>query len=803
MSKLYNGGASFGFSLNYNTAVPVDTRLVVATLDDLKNPETWVSGTFDSENDANNVYTIYPGLSVAVNSEKTVFVFVAETVSKDTITSDESWSKLSTAASTGNTQEAVDKVESSVGLGENGEHIQTSGNYTSKAKTITEEIAALDSELKTTNDTIGTSKDTKDDSTVYGGIAKVQDDLDNTKKKFSDSATIKLGDSTYETALEIKYVPDVTGDDADSAVAAHIALCDKNGKELSVVNVDSIVGNGTLKSSSYNKDTGVLSLVWNKADGKTTTTQIDLSAMLDINDVLVNEDSKSYLDVDLSGGENSQAVFKALIKKVAEATASSTGLVDALDVKIFVENSIKALTKEATTTDGENIHVTISETNGVVSVDSVTEDYTTVTRVAHSDKANASISVKDEEKIAKGKDIKEVAAYTDDKVTKEASRVDEKIKALGGTATGSDGDDSNGPKITVKVDSKSGEVSGVTVTTSDIASKAAHEALDTYVKGEKVLGEDGSVTGGIEKRIAVLESKNEAEDFTSKIDKKDVSEFVNVVVSEGKDGKLDSDGSKVDVTYASYKADGEVVTDGVAKGSLVKEIAQDLVNKAVDNLDIDAALEASDTDSHVTVSVNQENGKIKDLKVSSDDIASAALLGGKTDDETKDTAFGKIAAETKARKEAIEGLDAEKESTGVNVKVGVKEEDGKITEVSVSESYSTVTRVAKGETTTESLTISDKTGLTTGEDLEKAVNYTKDVIGTATKDLSVTASGDSYISASQAKDNNKKIEVKTNIVNIADAAEGTTGLADSLDVKTSIESAKKAVEDQIEWIEID
>lgn len=795
MSKLYNGGASFGFSLNYNTAVPVDTRLVVATLDDLKNPETWVSGTFDSENDANNVYTIYPGLSVAVNSEKTVFVFVAETVSKDTIISDESWSKLSTAASTGNTQEAVDKVESSVGLGENGEHIQTSGNYTSKAKTITEEIAALDSELKTTNDTIGTSKDTKDDSTVYGGIAKVQDDLDNTKKKFSDSATIKLGDSTYETALEIKYVPAVTGDDADSAVAAHIALCDKNGKELSVVNVDSIVGNGTLKSSSYNKDTGVLSLVWNKADGKTTTTQIDLSAMLDINDVLINEDSKSYLDVDLSGGENSQAVFKALIKKVAEATASSTGLVDALDVKIFVENSIKALTKEATTTDGENIHVTISETNGVVSVDSVTEDYTTVTRVAHSDKANASISVKDEEKIAKGKDIKEVAAYTDDKVTEEASRVDEKIKALGGTATGSDGDDSNGPKITVKVDSKSGEVSGVTVTTSDIASKAAHEALDTYVKGEKVLGEDGSVTGGIEKRIAVLESKNEAEDFTSKIDKKDVSEFVNVVVSEGKDGKLDSDGSKVDVTYASYKADGEVVTDGVAKGSLVKEIAQDLVNKAVDNLDIDAALEASDTDSHVTVSVNQENGKIKDLKVSSDDIASAALLGGKTDDETKDTAFGKIAAETKARKEAIEGLDAEKESTGVNVKVGVKEEDGKITEVSVSESYSTVTRVAKGETTTESLTISDKTGLTTGEDLEKAVNYTKD--------LSVTASGDSYISASQAKDNNKKIEVKTNIVNIADAAEGTTGLADSLDVKTSIESAKKAVEDQIEWIEID
>lgn len=803
MSKLYNGGASFGFSLNYNTAVPVDTRLVVATLDDLKNPETWVSGNYDSENDANNVYTVYQGLQVAVNSEKTVYIFVADTVSKTTITSDSSWSKLSTAESTGDTQVAVDKIESSVGLGENGEHLQTSGNYTSKADTIVGEISALDTALKRTNDNIGESTDTKDATTVYGSIAKVQDNLDTEKKKFADSATITAGTSTYETALEIKYVPAVTGDDTDSAVAAHIALCDKNGKELSTVNIDSIVGNGTLKSSSYDKDTGVLSLVWNKADGKTTTTQIDLSAMLDINDVLINEDSKSYLDVDLSGGENSQAVFKALIKKVAEATASSTGLVDALDVKTFVEDSIKALTKEAKTTDGENIHVTISETNGIVSVDSVTEDYTTVTRVSHSDTTNASISVKDEEKIAKGKDIKEVAAYTDDKVAEEASRVDEKIKALGGTATGSDGDDTTGPKITVKVDSKSGEVSGVTVTTSDIASKSAHEALDTYVKGEKTTNSDGSVSGGIEKRVAVLESKNATEDFTSSIDKKDASEFVNVVVSEGKDGKLDSTNSSVSVTYASYKADGEVVTDGVAKGSLVKEIAKDLIDKAVDNLDIDAALEASDTDSHVTVSINQENGKIKDLTVSSDDIASAALLGEKEDDSTKDTAFGKIALEAKTRKEAIEDLNATKETTGTNITVGVKEEKGVVTEVSVSESYSTVTRVAKSDSTQESLTITGKTGLVVGEDIEKAVSYTKDVIDTATKNLSVTASGDSYVSAAQSESDNKKIEVKSNVVTIADSAEGKTGLADSYDVKTSIEAARKAVEDQIEWVEID
>ena len=54
MSKLYNGGASFGFSLNYNTAVPVDTRIVVKTITDLKDPQTWISGKYDAENDENN-----------------------------------------------------------------------------------------------------------------------------------------------------------------------------------------------------------------------------------------------------------------------------------------------------------------------------------------------------------------------------------------------------------------------------------------------------------------------------------------------------------------------------------------------------------------------------------------------------------------------------------------------------------------------------------------------------------------------------------------------------------------------------
>ena len=892
MSKLYNGGASFGFSLNYNTAVPVDTRLVVATLADLKNPETWVSGVYDGKNDSNNVYVVYPGLTVTVTSEKTVYVFIGEEVNGTTLSSDASWSKLSTAESTGDTQDAVDKTEESVGLAADGSHVQTSGNYTSDATTVVGEIAALDSALKSTNDKIGESGDTKEQDTVYGSIAKVQDDLNTEKSKIAGSATIKEVENTYETALEFKYVP-VSGPDADVKTPAHLALCDKNGKELSTVDIDLIVGNGTLKESVYNTETGILTLVWNKSDGTTTETPIDLSSMLDINDVLIDSESLKYMSVNLAGGENSQAVFKALIKKVSEATAESTGLADAADVKNFVEASIQSLDKVSTTATGQNIHVTYSEEDGIVSIDSISEDYSTVTRVAHSESENASITVSEGSKLATGSDIEKVAAYTDDKVSEEASRVDSKIANLRGSATGSDGDEANGPKITVKVDSQAGEVSGVTVTTTDIASKAAADALDEYIKGEKVVSGEGKVSGGIEKRVVALEEKNASEDFESSIDKKDSSEYVNVKVSQGKDGKLDPENSSVSVVYASYNPTGEVVTDGVAKGSLVKEIAEDLVNKAVDNLDIDAALEASDVSGKVSVSINQENGKIKDLTVSSDDIASAALLGEKTDDHTKDTAFGKIALEAKTRREAIEALDSEKETTGTNVTVGVKEVDGVITEVTVSEEYSTVTRTAKSESVdpslvvtngekiatgsdidkvarysedivskavegldsektsadgvnvtvkvsevdgkidgvsvtenyatvtrtpksenvTEAITVEDKSGLATGEDLEKVINYTLDVTDTAkevlksyvdtkTSDLEVTADGDTYVSATQSSSNNKKIEVRSNVVLLENATESVTGLADALNVKTSIATAKKELEDQIEWVEI-
>ena len=262
--------------------------------------------------------------------------------------------------------------------------------------------------------------------------------------------------------------------------------------------------------------------------------------MLDINDVLIAEGCKKYLDVDLSGGENSQAVFSVKTVKVADATAGTTGLADAKDVQDYVKSqttelavtaagddyvsarvdentnkhvivstnvqnvtatagtpgtwsisetgvasidgavaptisgvanslvdgaqaaeavktyvdakvaaeaaerairiqaAVKALDKASATVNGTNVHVAYKEEDGIVTIESVTEDYATVNRTAttsttETPKTDAAIAVTNDTKLVTGADLEKVAAYAADKVAEEQHRVDKKIAA---TTTG-------------------------------------------------------------------------------------------------------------------------------------------------------------------------------------------------------------------------------------------------------------------------------------------------------------------------------------------------------------------------------
>ena len=364
-------------------------------------------------------------------------------------------------------------------------------------------------------------------STILGVItnldAKIKSELD----KLAASKTL---DADYEFKGKFKYVASVTG-----GAAAHLALVDKDGTELSSVLVSDIIGNGVLESSAYDKETGILTLNFKTAAGSTNPVEVNLAAMLDINDVLIADGSKKYLDVDLTGSENSQAVFSVKTVKVKDATDVSTGLADAKDVQDYVksqttdlavtaagdayvsatvnadtdkkhvivstnvkdvtatagtrgewsvsatgvasiagevaptisgvanslvdgakaaeavktyvdakvaaeaaeraakiEAAVKALDKATETVGDTNVHVAYKEEDGIVTIESVTEDYATVNRTPTTSTAgtpatNAAITVTDGTKLVKGADLEKVAEYVADKVAEEQHRVDNKI----------------------------------------------------------------------------------------------------------------------------------------------------------------------------------------------------------------------------------------------------------------------------------------------------------------------------------------------------------------------------------------
>ena len=159
---------------------------------------------------------------------------------------------------------------------------------------------------------------------------------------------VKDGNDALKSGLKLVYHG--ANKEGEEQQPAHIALTDNAGTELSVIPVSDIVGNGILKSPTYNAATGILTLKFAQADGTTKNVDVDLKAMLDINDMSIDANSTNYLEVKLGTAEGegeTQAVFGAKIVKVAEATDSKTGLVDAKDVKDYVDKAATGLAVKA------------------------------------------------------------------------------------------------------------------------------------------------------------------------------------------------------------------------------------------------------------------------------------------------------------------------------------------------------------------------------------------------------------------------------------------------------------------------
>lgn len=107
-----------------------------------------------------------------------------------------------------------------------------------------------------------------------------------------DGKTIAKGDNGLETSLALKV--EAASGEGSSAKKARIALVGSDNSELSSVNIEDIVGGGIVKSAAYDPATGKLTITWaGEGDGKTT--EIDLGALLDIQDIIIADGSNDYL----------------------------------------------------------------------------------------------------------------------------------------------------------------------------------------------------------------------------------------------------------------------------------------------------------------------------------------------------------------------------------------------------------------------------------------------------------------------------------------------------------------------------
>ena len=85
-------------------------------------------------------------------------------------------------------------VKNNVGLGAGGNHIQTSGNYTSSATTVTGEIAALDTQVKKNETSI---------TTLNSQVNEINGKIDKNAPKGSDAITVTEGADGSTIAIKL------------------------------------------------------------------------------------------------------------------------------------------------------------------------------------------------------------------------------------------------------------------------------------------------------------------------------------------------------------------------------------------------------------------------------------------------------------------------------------------------------------------------------------------------------------------------------------------------------------------------
>lgn len=206
------------------------------------------------------------------------------------------------------------------------QEIVTQGVAYGLSTDVQAQIANIKSILKTFDNN---GKGTED--SVKAAIDAVQSALDAYKT-----------DNNANRALLVKTV-------AYNATTKAIDFTSENGTTVQSIPVSKIIGNHLVESSSYNAVTNHLTLTFKGAEAPVDV-DIDLSQMLDMNDVVSGD--KTHFEAKYADGK---LTIKPVTCNVADAkaavegehaTPAVTGLVDALDVKTYIDAAVSGASSD-------------------------------------------------------------------------------------------------------------------------------------------------------------------------------------------------------------------------------------------------------------------------------------------------------------------------------------------------------------------------------------------------------------------------------------------------------------------------
>lgn len=206
------------------------------------------------------------------------------------------------------------------------QEIVTQGVAYGLSTDVQAQIANIKSILKTFDKN---GKGTED--SVKAAIDAVQSALDAYKT-----------DNDANRALLVKTV-------AYNATTKAIDFTSEDGVVHSSIKASDIIGNHLVESSSYNADTNHLTLTFKGAEAPVNV-DIDLSQMLDMNDVVSGD--KTHFEAKYADGK---LTIKPVTCNVADAkaavegehaTPAVTGLVDALDVKTYIDAAVSGASSD-------------------------------------------------------------------------------------------------------------------------------------------------------------------------------------------------------------------------------------------------------------------------------------------------------------------------------------------------------------------------------------------------------------------------------------------------------------------------